>query len=144
MFPSCKQMMIRWYLHMLWVKFQFDCFIFRFKQHIVFVQFNGISFLFQIYRHGDANIDKIYPNDPYKDEVHWPGGYGQLTNASDPKTFNCKLIDYFWKIIFQFCRKESGNILTWANIFVDDTVKFSAINIRRTKFTFNQQMLTEL
>lgn len=32
-----------------------------------------------IYRHGARNIDRIYPNDPYKDEIHWPGGIGQLT-----------------------------------------------------------------
>lgn len=35
----------------------------------------------QIYRHGDRNIDKVYPNDPYKDEKYWPGGIGELTNV---------------------------------------------------------------
>lgn len=36
----------------------------------------------QIYRHGDRNIVMIYPNDPNKDLIHWPGGYGQLTNVN--------------------------------------------------------------
>lgn len=36
----------------------------------------------QIYRHGDRNIARIYPNDPYKDESHWPGGIGQLTKVN--------------------------------------------------------------
>lgn len=35
----------------------------------------------QIFRHGDRNIAKSFPKDPYKDEIHWPGGIGQLTQV---------------------------------------------------------------
>lgn len=35
----------------------------------------------QLYRHGDRNIKKPYKNDPNKDEMDWPGGFGQLTNV---------------------------------------------------------------
>lgn len=35
-----------------------------------------------IFRHGDRNIDRVYPNDPNKDEANWPGGIGELTNVS--------------------------------------------------------------
>lgn len=34
-----------------------------------------------IYRHGDRNINRKYPNDPWGDEEHWPGGIGQLTKV---------------------------------------------------------------
>lgn len=33
----------------------------------------------KIYRHGARNIKKQYPNDPFRDEKHWPEGLGQLT-----------------------------------------------------------------
>lgn len=36
----------------------------------------------QLYRHGDTNIEKLYPNDPFKDEKYWNEGYGQLTNVN--------------------------------------------------------------
>lgn len=36
---------------------------------------------FKLFRHGDRNIARRYPNDPYKDESNWPGGYGQLTKV---------------------------------------------------------------
>ncbi len=32
-------------------------------------------------RHGHRNIYKVYPNDPWKTEEHWPGGYAQLTKV---------------------------------------------------------------
>lgn len=40
----------------------------------------------QIFRHGQRNIEKSYPNDPYKDVVYWPEGFGQLTNVSENKS----------------------------------------------------------
>lgn len=37
---------------------------------------------FQIFRHGERNIERTYPNDPFQDEAtFWPGGYGALTNV---------------------------------------------------------------
>lgn len=36
-----------------------------------------------IFRHGDRTIRLAYNNDPYKDKVHWPQGFAQLTNVSD-------------------------------------------------------------
>lgn len=35
---------------------------------------------------GDRNILMPYPNDPYKDEKHWDGGFKTLTNVSPFKT----------------------------------------------------------
>lgn len=47
----------------------------------------------QIHRHGERNIAKVFPNDPYKDEIHWPGGFGQLTNEGKMHLY--KLGQYF-------------------------------------------------
>lgn len=41
-----------------------------------------LSVVLQIFRHGERNIDNTYPNDPFKDEIYWPGGFGALTNVS--------------------------------------------------------------
>lgn len=41
-----------------------------------------IRAIYQIFRHGDSNIEKVYPNDPFKDESYWPEGYGELTNVT--------------------------------------------------------------
>lgn len=32
-------------------------------------------------RHGDRNIYQLFPNDPWKSERFWPGGYYQLTEV---------------------------------------------------------------
>lgn len=55
--------------------------------------FQFVPCLQQIFRHGERNIAKVFPNDPYKDEVHWPGGFGQLTNEGKMHLF--KLGRYF-------------------------------------------------
>ncbi|XP_055300691.1 prostatic acid phosphatase-like [Sitodiplosis mosellana] len=40
-----------------------------------------------IYRHGNRSILYTYPNDPYKNESFWPGGYGIITNAGKRRQF---------------------------------------------------------
>lgn len=42
-----------------------------------------LIFAHVIFRHGARNIEKTYPNDPYKDEKFWPEGLGQLTNVNN-------------------------------------------------------------
>ncbi|XP_031636631.1 prostatic acid phosphatase-like [Contarinia nasturtii] len=32
-----------------------------------------------IFRHGERNIERTHPTDPYASESYWPGGYGALT-----------------------------------------------------------------
>lgn len=39
-----------------------------------------LLFAHTLCRHGDRNIYILIPNDPWKYEIYWPGGYGQLTN----------------------------------------------------------------
>lgn len=53
--------------------------------------------LFQIFRHGERNIVfPTYPNDPHKDEIHWPGGSGQLTKV----LFDIlKILNYLLEVI---------------------------------------------
>lgn len=47
-----------------------------------------------MYRHGDCNINTVYPNDPYKDEdVHWPEGFGELTKTGKQQQY--ELGEYF-------------------------------------------------
>lgn len=29
----------------------------------------------------DRTIDRVFPNDPYKNESEWPEGFGELTNV---------------------------------------------------------------
>lgn len=41
-----------------------------------------LIFAHVIFRHGARNIEKPYPNDPYKDERFWPPGFGQLTKVN--------------------------------------------------------------
>ncbi|XP_031627084.1 prostatic acid phosphatase-like isoform X3 [Contarinia nasturtii] len=44
-----------------------------------------LIFAHVIYRHGHRNTldySDIYPNDPYINETHWPGGFGALTNEA--------------------------------------------------------------
>ena len=52
-----------------------DCFIF--SKDDLFCSFLFVSFA------GDRNVDKVYPNDPYGEEEHWPGGIGELTNVKN-------------------------------------------------------------
>lgn len=44
--------------------------------------FTTSFFLKQLCRHAARNIIEPYPNDLYKDESFWDGGYGQITNVS--------------------------------------------------------------
>ncbi|XP_031627745.1 uncharacterized protein LOC116343680 [Contarinia nasturtii] len=42
-----------------------------------------LIFAHVLYRHGQRNTNSypdLYPNDPYINESHWPGGFGALTN----------------------------------------------------------------
>lgn len=48
---------------------------------------NLVFFSCQIFRHGDRNIDSVYPNDPYKDEKYWPEGFGALTNRGKMRQY---------------------------------------------------------
>ncbi|XP_055300677.1 prostatic acid phosphatase-like isoform X2 [Sitodiplosis mosellana] len=40
-----------------------------------------------IFRHGDRTIRKTFATDPYKDKVHWPEGWGQLTNLGKQQQY---------------------------------------------------------
>lgn len=42
-----------------------------------------LVFAHVVYRHGDRNIQYTFPNDPWKDEIHWPEGYGQLSKVEN-------------------------------------------------------------
>lgn len=75
----------------------------------------------QIFRHGDRNIVKQYPNvnikekknkinndlrivnvvnfvkqDPYRNETNWPEGFGQLTNVSKQYSINARELTTFF------------------------------------------------
>ncbi|XP_031627157.1 lysosomal acid phosphatase-like [Contarinia nasturtii] len=55
-----------------------------------------LIFAHVIYRHGHRNTISypgLYPNDPYINETHWPGGFGELTNEGKRQHF--KLGQYF-------------------------------------------------
>jgi len=40
-----------------------------------------------IFRHGDRTIRKTYKNDPYRDNIYWPEGFGQLTNLGKHREY---------------------------------------------------------
>lgn len=82
---------------------------------------------FQLYRHGEANIEKVYPNDPYRNESYWPGGYGQLTNVN-LIVIHSEISLWLLKLFKNF-RKERNNISFWENISVDATANWLVINI---------------
>lgn len=42
----------------------------------------------QVFRHGEKNVKKTYPNDPYKDVKYWPGGFNALSNVGKLETYN--------------------------------------------------------
>ncbi|XP_031629368.1 prostatic acid phosphatase-like isoform X2 [Contarinia nasturtii] len=57
--------------------------VFRNDDKLIFVQ---------IYRHGFTNIKNIsYPNDPYRNESNWVGGFHQLNNVRLEFKFHFKL-----------------------------------------------------
>lgn len=95
-------------------------------------------------RHGDRNVYKLYPNDPWKDEIHWPGGYAQLTNVSvfqrrSAQWMRCvaPTIIFSW-----FDRWESNGIMNWVNISVIDTqVSLAMVTIHPRKSTFNHRFV---
>lgn len=41
----------------------------------------------KILRHGQRTINNPYPNDPYKDKIHWPEGFAQLTNLGKKQEY---------------------------------------------------------
>ncbi|XP_031632797.1 prostatic acid phosphatase-like [Contarinia nasturtii] len=41
-----------------------------------------------IHRHGERNVLKAYPNDPYANESYWPGGFGELTKVGKKQLFD--------------------------------------------------------
>lgn len=42
----------------------------------------------KIFRHGQRNIEKTYPNDPWQSEsLYWPEGFGALTNVGKQQVF---------------------------------------------------------
>lgn len=70
----------------------------------------------QIFRHGERNIVfPSYPTDPYKDEIHWPGGFGQLTKKGKIQQYE----------LGQYFRRRYGKILdvkySWNNVYVQST-----------------------
>ncbi|KAJ6641619.1 Testicular acid phosphatase like, partial [Pseudolycoriella hygida] len=46
-----------------------------------------LIFAHVIFRHGERNINKSFPKDPYKNESFWPGGFGALTNAGKKEVY---------------------------------------------------------
>ncbi|XP_055305423.1 prostatic acid phosphatase-like [Sitodiplosis mosellana] len=46
-----------------------------------------LVFAHVIFRHGERNIEKSYPNDPYKEEKYWLGGFGALTNVGKREVY---------------------------------------------------------
>ena len=42
---------------------------------------NTLKSLFVVHRHGDRTPVNSYQNDPYKDDLFWPDGWGMLTMA---------------------------------------------------------------
>lgn len=41
-----------------------------------------ICSVLKIFRHGERNPQISYPTDPWKDVIHWPEGWGQLSKVS--------------------------------------------------------------
>lgn len=78
----------------------------------------------QIYRHGARNIQKQYPNDPFRDEKHWPEGLGQLTRVSHTKIQHWKHKMNSNLNSFQQKRMENVNRMNWENGSVADMNKF--------------------
>ncbi|XP_055296463.1 prostatic acid phosphatase-like [Sitodiplosis mosellana] len=54
-----------------------------------------LIFAHVIYRHGDRTIGHLYPNDPWREEIHWPEGYGALTNEGKRRHY--KLGKFFMR-----------------------------------------------
>lgn len=70
----------------------------------------------KIQRHGERNIAKVFPNDPYKDEIFWPEGFGQLTNAG--KMHSYKLGQYLRR---RYHRLLHGNRYSANKVYVQST-----------------------
>lgn len=58
-----------------------------------------LIFAHAIVRHGDRNIKRTYPNDPYKNKTFWKNGYGELSNVSSIVGFFFILFFFFWLAI---------------------------------------------
>ncbi|XP_031636524.1 uncharacterized protein LOC116349297 [Contarinia nasturtii] len=52
-------------------------------------------------RHGDRNIFRPYPTDPWRDEKHWPGGYSALTSVGKQQHY----------ILGQYLRRRYARLL---------------------------------
>lgn len=103
-----------------------------------------LIFAHVIVRHGERNIQKTYPNDPYKDESFWPGGFGQLTKVPNKSLFAFRFIpvgkELIGEPISHTNRWGNNNFLNSVGICVVDTIICWASDIRRIKCTFNQRM----
>ncbi|XP_055309631.1 prostatic acid phosphatase-like [Sitodiplosis mosellana] len=74
-----------------------------------------------LFRHGIRNINNFnYPNDPYKDEIHWPEGFGQLTNEGKQQIYE----------LGQFFRRRYGELL--GNKYSPNKVYVRSSDVDRT------------
>ena len=55
-----------------------------------------------VHRHGDRTPRSTYPNDPYRNESHWPDGWGQLTVKGKKRLYS----------LGKFIRKRYSTFLT--------------------------------
>ncbi|XP_070160237.1 venom acid phosphatase Acph-1-like [Polyergus mexicanus] len=80
-----------------------------------------------LFRHGDRTVDienhETYPNDPYKDEVYYPDGSGQLTNTGKKRAYQ----------LGQILRKRYDRFL--GDLYYQPNVYAQSTNVARTKTT---------
>lgn len=85
------------------------------------IQFFRKSY-FKVHRHGNRNILFPYKNDPYKDEKHWPEGFGELNKVSKKRIYSRYFFAYLNFSLMQvgkmqtfklgqFLRRRYGRIL---------------------------------
>ncbi|KAG4071333.1 hypothetical protein HA402_004037 [Bradysia odoriphaga] len=76
-----------------------------------------LIFAHVLFRHGARNIVAPYPNDPYKDEIHWPEGFGQLTNVGKQQLYRLGL----------YLRRRYDNL-------IDKKYSYKDIHVQSTDF----------